>query len=106
MKEYDFFLENHKTEVYSPLNKAIIRSQLAKLDIEEGSFLVIQNKLKVGEFLQCMWSKGDQYILELKSCGKIYQYKTTISFENTLAFIELYLKDELYVSMEWKQVIL
>jgi hypothetical protein len=106
MKSNDYFLQNQEDEIFSPIDLNLVRAQLLFLNPTDGSFFVIQNKLRVGEFFQCISSSTNSYLVEVKSLGKLYQCKSITSLKDTIILIEQFIEDTLVISKKWIEIIL
>lgn len=106
MNDSNFFLQNQDEEIFSPLDLDIVRAQLAQLCATDGSYIVIQNKLRVGEFLQCVASDRDRYIIETKRHNYIYQLRKAMTIQDTIDLVELFREDNLKIGFAWKRIIL
>ncbi|MCJ8347325.1 hypothetical protein MJH12_17430, partial [bacterium] len=83
-----FFLERDNEEMISPVDLETVRLQLSQLDPDDGGYMVIQNSLKLGQFLQCAASDATTYIIEAKQGEDLFQYKKILHQNQVMVFVE------------------
>ncbi|MCO4781523.1 MAG: hypothetical protein KC646_04310 [Candidatus Cloacimonetes bacterium] len=106
MQRNDYFIQNENDDIFSPIDENLIRLKLSELNPNDGSFFVLQNKLKVGDFFQCVASDDNYFLCEVKHNDTLYQNQTVHSLPEVICLIDTYLKDELKINNSWKKIIL